>query len=191
MKTSTKVLIGIGAVLLVLVIIIASSYNGLVSKNEKVNEQLSEIDNTLQRRGDLIPNLVASVKKYAAHEQEVFDNIAQARSKMMGAGSTADRLEANEQLRPALDRLLAISEAYPELKANQNFINLQDELAGTENRIANARRDYNSASRSYNTSIRRFPTNIIANMFGFDQVDYFEADDASRENPDVDGMFND
>ena len=151
----------------------------------------SQIDVQLQRRHDLIPNLVATVKEYAAHEEEVFASVAEARSKLAGAASISEMAEADAELSSALSRLLAIAEAYPELKANQNFINLQDELAGTENRIATARRDYNQTARSYNTSIRRFPTNIIAGMFGFESVDYFEASEAGRETPDVGELFGD
>jgi len=134
---------------------------------------------------------VATVKEYAAHEEEVFASVAEARSKLAGAASISEMAEADAELSSALSRLLAIAEAYPELKANQNFINLQDELAGTENRIATARRDYNQTARSYNTSIRRFPTNIIAGMFGFESVDYFEASEAGRETPDVGELFGD
>ena len=168
MKTGTKVLIGIVAVVVLLALLFVGGYNGLVSKSEEVERYYSEIDNQLQRRSDLIPNLVATVKQYAAHESEVFTAVADARAKLAGAGSPAEQADADAELSSALSRLLAIAEAYPELKANQNFINLQDELAGTENRIANASRYYNDAARDYNTSIRRFPTNIIANLFGFE-----------------------
>ena len=191
MKTGLKVLLVVGVIIAIMIISFIGSYNGLVSKREDVDAAWSQIDIQLQRRYDLIPNLVATVKKYAEHEEEVFTSIAEARSKLAGAGSVAELAEADAELSSALSRLLAIAEAYPELKANQNFINLQDELAGTENRIATARRDYNEAARSYNTSIRRFPTNIIAGMFGFESVDYFEASEATRENPDVGELFGD
>ncbi len=189
MKTGTKVLIGIVAVVVLLALLFVGGYNGLVSKSEEVERYYSEIDNQLQRRSDLIPNLVATVKQYAAHESEVFTAVADARAKLAGAGSPAEQADADAELSSALSRLLAIAEAYPELKANQNFINLQDELAGTENRIANARRYYNDAARDYNTSIRRFPTNIIANLFGFEGVEYFQASEGSKENPDVGDLF--
>ncbi|HHU48499.1 MAG TPA: LemA family protein [Clostridiales bacterium] len=191
MKSGLKVLLAIGAVILILVISITSSYNNLVARSENVESAWSLIDVQLQRRYDLIPNLVATVKEYAAHEKEVFASVAEARSKLAGAGSVSEIAEADAELRGALSRLLAIAEAYPELKANENFINLQDELAGTENRIATARRDYNEAARSLNTTIRRFPTNIIAGMFGFESADYFEASEASRETPDVGDLFGD
>ncbi|MGI6167523.1 MAG: LemA family protein [Eubacteriales bacterium] len=191
MKKGTTVLIIIAAVVVLLVLLVIGSYNGLVSKSEDVERYRSEIDNQLQRRSDLIPNLVATVKQYAKHESEVFEAVSEARAKLAGAGSLAEQADANAELSSALSRLLAIAEAYPELKANENFINLQDELAGTENRIANARRYYNEAARDYNTSIRRFPTNIIANLFGFESVEYFEASEGSRENPNVGDLFGD
>ncbi len=191
MKTGLKILLVIGIIIAILVISFIGTYNGLVSRREEVDAAWSQIDVQLQRRHDLIPNLVATVKEYAAHEEEVFASVAEARSKLAGAASISEMAEADAELSSALSRLLAIAEAYPELKANQNFINLQDELAGTENRIATARRDYNQTARSYNTSIRRFPTNIIAGMFGFESVDYFEASEAGRETPDVGELFGD
>ena len=190
MKTSMKVLIGIGIVLVILVISVVGSYNGLVAKSESVETALSQIDNQLQRRNDLIPNLVETVKRYAAHEEEIFTGVAEARAQLAGAGTVAERAEADAAVNSALSRLLAIAENYPDLKANQNFIQLQDELAGTENRIATARRDYNEVARSYNTSVRRFPTNILAGIFGFERVDYFEATQEARNTPDVGGLFD-
>jgi LemA protein len=190
MKTSMKVLIGIGIVLVILIISVVGSYNGLVAKSESVETALSQIDNQLQRRNDLIPNLVETVKRYAAHEEEIFTGVAEARAQLAGAGTVAERAEADAAVNSALSRLLAIAENYPDLKANQNFIQLQDELAGTENRIATARRDYNEVARSYNTSVRRFPTNILAGIFGFERVDYFEATQEARNTPDVGGLFD-
>jgi len=168
-----------------------SGYNGLVVKSELVQTAWSQIDNQLQRRNDLIPNLVETVKQYAAHESEVFTQVSEARSKLAGATTVEDMAQADAEVTSALSRLLAIVENYPELKANENFIQLQDELAGTENRIAVARRDYNEADRSYNTAIRRFPTNIIAGIFGFDRVQYFEASEDARQAPDVGDLFGD
>lgn len=191
MKSSTKVLIGVAAVVLLFAIIFMGGYNGLVNRSEAVEQYNSEIDNQLQRRNDLIPNLVATVKEYASHETEIFTNVSEARAKLAGANTLAESAEADAELNTALSRLIAIAEAYPDLKANQNFINLQDELAGTENRIANARRDYNNAAKEYNTRIRRFPTNILANLFGFESVDYFQASEGSKENPNVGDMFGD
>ena len=191
MKKGLMVLIGVVVIIVILGMSAIGSYNGLVGKSELVDTQLSQIDNQLQRRSDLIPNLVETVKQYAAHETEVFTSVADARAKLAGAGSMAEAANADAEMTGALSRLLAIAEAYPELKSNTNFIQLQDELAGTENRIATARRDYNEASRSYNTTIRRFPTNIFAGMLGFDKVDYFEASVESKENPDVGNLFGD
>lgn len=190
MKKGTKILIGVSAVVVLFAIIFIGGYNGLVSANEKVENHYSEIDNQLQRRNDLIPNLVETVKQYASHEKEVFANVSEARANLAGAGTLAERAEADAELNTALTRLIAISEAYPDLKANENFIYLQDTLAGTENRIANARRDYNTAARNYNTKIRKFPTNILANVFGFDSVDYFTASENSKQNPNVGNLFD-
>ncbi|MFZ7121351.1 MAG: LemA family protein [Eubacteriaceae bacterium] len=187
MKKSTMIVIGIIAVILILVI---GSYNGLVDKEESVNTALSQIDNQLQRRNDLIPNLVETVKRYAAQEEEIFTQVAEARSKLAGAGSVVEQAEGDAELTGALSRLLAIAENYPELKSNENFIQLQDELAGTENRIATARKDYNDIAKSYNSRIRKFPTNIFANIFGFDKVDYFTASEEAKENPDVGDLFD-
>ncbi|NLA83149.1 MAG: LemA family protein [Clostridiales bacterium] len=159
--------------------------------SENVESAWSQIDIQLQRRSDLIPNLVATVKKYAEHEEEVFTSVSDARARLAGAGSVSELAEADAELTGALSRLLAIAESYPELKANENFINLQDELAGTENRISTARRDYNEAARTYNTTRRRFPANIFAGIFGFESVEYFEASEGSRENPDVGNLFGD
>jgi len=185
MKKGTIILILIIAVLAVVILPAVSSYNRLVALSEDVETALSQIDNQLQRRNDLIPNLVNTVKGYAAHEEEIFTRIADARSRLIGAGSLEEKAEASEELSGALSRLLAIAENYPELKANENFRQLADELAGTENRIATARRDYNNAARVYNTTIRRFPTVIIANIFGFERYEYFEADESARQAPEV------
>jgi len=191
MRKGTVILIGIIVVLAIVGFSLIGTYNSLVSKNEAVETAYSQIDNQLQRRSDLIPNLVETVKRYAAHEEEVFTQVAEARAKLAGAGTPAEAAAADAQMTSALSRLLAIAENYPELKANQNFIQLQDELAGTENRIATARRDYNEVARDYNTTIRRFPTNIVAGIFGFERADYFEAAPESREAPDVGEIFGD
>jgi len=190
MKTGTKVLIVIGAIVLLLVLIIGGTYNGLVNRREEVNGARSEIDNQLKRRSELIPNLVSTVKAYAKHEEEVFANVTEARTKLMNAGSTEAKLEANEEMSAAITRILAIAEAYPELKANENFLNLQHELAGTANRISTAVRDYNKSAQNYNASIKRFPTVIFANMFGFDEVNYYEVPEEQKENPNVGDLFD-
>ena len=191
MKNSTKILIVIGIVAIALIMGSVGMYNNLVTQSESVENSFSQVETQLQRRNDLIPNLVETVQRYADHEEEIFTEVAEARSRLMGAGSVEQQAEADAELSGALSRLLAISENYPELRANENFINLQDELAGTENRISTARRDYNETVRSYNTAIRRFPTNIFAGMFNFDSADYFEAEEGATENPDVGELFGD
>ncbi|MFP4698595.1 MAG: LemA family protein [Eubacteriales bacterium] len=184
-----KTLIVIGVILIPILIFIFS-YNGLVSSDESVKQSLGQIDTQLQRRNDLIPNLVETVKEYTSYEEQIFTDIAEARADLAGANTVAEQAEADEALNSSLSRLLAIAEAYPDLKANENFIQLQDELAGTENRIGNARRVYNEAAQELNRKVRRFPTVMIANMFGFEQVDYFEADEQARENPDAGDLFD-
>ena len=160
--------------------------NTLVSKNEAVKSAWSEVDVNLQRRADLIPNLVETVKAYAKQEQTVFGDIANARSALLSARSPSEKIAANNQLDGALGRLLAIAENYPQLKSNENFLRLQDELAGTENRIAVARKRYNDALQDYNTYIQHFPNNIYAGWAGFKPNDaYFKAAEGSREVPKV------
>lgn len=179
-------LISIGAVLLVLIIMAISSYNGLVDKEEAVKTAQSTISVQLQRRADLIPNFVETVKGYSDYEQSTFTAVTEARSKVAAASGAEEQATASAQLDSAIDVWVnAITEAYPELKANTQYIALQDELAGTENRIAVARKDYNDAANTYNKSIRRFPSNIFAGIFGFEQVEYFEADESANEVPQV------
>lgn len=173
------------AVVLIIVSSFSGRYNTLVTANENIDGKWSQVENNLQRRADLIPNLVETVKGYASHEQEIFTAIADARSKLIGAAGVNETAQANGELSSALGRLLALSEAYPTLKADQNFKALQDELAGTENRIAVARKDYNEAVQAYNTSTLRFPSNIIARLFGFDKREYFQADEAAKAVPQV------
>ena len=185
MKKSTIILIIVLVVIAMPILTAISSYNGLVSGRESVNSASSQIDNQLQRRNDLIPNLVNTVKGYASHEKEIFENIANARESLMGATSMKDKSAADAQLTAGLGRLLAIAENYPTLKADGSFIRLQDELAGTENRIAVARKDYNDSARLYNTKIAKFPTVIFANMFGFQKFEYFEAAEGAKEVPTV------
>ena len=148
------------SILMVVVLAVGSVfgfYNGMDSARENVDSKWSQVDNQLQRRSDLIPNLVNTVKGYAAHEKEVFQSVSDARAKMAGARSVSDKLAANTEINSALSRLLAVAENYPQLKADQNFRQLQDELSGTENRIAVARKDYNDAVQSYNTKIKSLP----------------------------------
>ncbi len=180
-----KVLLAVIAIIVIVGAILFSGYNSLVSMNENVNGKWSQVDNQLQRRNDLIPNLVNTVKGYAAHESAVFKNVADARAKMGGAKTVAEKSQADGELSGALSRLLMVAEAYPQLKANTNFIQLQDELAGTENRIAVARKDYNDSVQIYNAKIKSLPTAIYAGTFGFTARDYFKADAAAKTAPKV------
>ena len=160
--------------------------NTLVTKNESVKAAWSQVDIVLQRRADLIPNLVETVKGYAKQEQTVFGDIAKARSALLSAGTPQDKIAANGQLDGALGRLLLIVENYPQLKSNENFLRLQDELAGTENRIAVERKRYNDTLQDYNTYVQQFPNNIFAGWAGFKKNDaYFAASEGSREVPKV------
>ena len=160
--------------------------NDLVVQREAVNGAWAQVDVDLQRRSDLIPNLVETVKGFAKHETEVFTAIANARSAMAGARNPAEKIQANGQLDSALGRLLVITENYPQLKSNENFLRLQDELSGTENRIAQSRRRYNETVQKYNTNIDLFPNNIAAGLFGFQRNDaYFKTDPAARTSPKV------
>ena len=184
-----KLLVVVGVILLV-VIIFGSTYvsarNNMVRKREAVNQAWSQVDVVLQRRADLIPNLVETVKGYAAQEVTVFTNIANARAALLSAHTPADRIAANGQLDGALGRLLMVVENYPQLKSNENFLQLQDELAGTENRIAVERRRYNLALQDYNTYIGLFPNNIFAGWAGFQRNDaYFKASEPARQVPKV------
>lgn len=164
---------------------IVSSYNNLVDERETVTNAQANIQTMLQRRADLIPNLVNTVKGYAAHEEEVYTAIADARSKLSGATTVDEMEKANSELDSAISRLLVVVENYPELKADTQFINLQDELAGSENRISVARKDYNDVAKAYNTHIKKFPANIIASMFNFEQAEYFEASSEAQTVPSV------
>ena len=180
------VIVGIA---LICILYSISTKNTFISMREDINEQQANVEVALQRRADLIPNLVATVKGYATHEEKVFTEIAQARSKLAGSinsGNLSEISAANDELSSALSRLLVLKESYPELKANENFIALQDELAGTENRIAIARRDYNDLVSKYNTKIQRFPASIIANSNGFKSIDYFKSQEGANIAPNVD-----
>lgn len=157
-------------------------YNSLVQLRMRIKEALSGIDVQLKRRIDLIPNLVETVKGYAKHEKGVFENVTKARSALMGAKTMEDKAGANNMLTDTLKSLFAVAEAYPDLKANENFVNLQRQLEDTEDKIAFSRQFYNSNVLSYNTSVQTFPSNLIANAFGFMQEVFFEAAPAEREN---------
>ena len=179
-------IIAVCAIVVVLVVVIGglvSTYNGLVDKQAEVSNAEAQIQTYLQRRADLIPNLVNTVKGYAAHETEVYTALADARAKLNSASNAEEYTEALESYDSAISRLLVVVENYPELKANQNFIYLQDELSGTENRIATARKDYNEAVTEYNKSIKKFPTVLFAGMLGFEQADLFEASADAQDAP--------
>lgn len=182
-------LVVLGVLLLVGVMLggsLMSSRNELVTEREAVNSAWSQVDVVLQRRADLIPNLVETVKGAAGHEEKVINDVTSARAAMMGAKTPAEKIAANSQLDSALGRLMVVVENYPNIKANENFLRLQDELAGTENRIAIERRKYNEVVQRYNTDIALFPKNIAASMFGFQREDaYFKADTAAKEPPKV------
>lgn len=185
-----KTLIVVLGILVLVGVIGFSSFmsrrNQMVTKKEAVSANWSQVDVVLQRRADLIPNLVETVKGYAAHEQQVFEALANARAAMMGARSPQERIAANQQIESALGRLFVVVENYPNLKANENFLRLQDELAGTENRIAVERRRYNETVQDYNTYIQQFPNSIVASMSGFQrETAYFQADAGARTAPRV------
>lgn len=160
-------------------------YNAMVDLKEKIDAAWAQVENQLQRRNDLIPNLVEVTKGYASHEKDIFTSVAEARSRLIGAGSRAEKIDAAENLGSALSRLLAISERYPDLKANVQFTRLSDELAGTENRIATERRRYNETVREYNTYVKRFPQTLFARTFGFAPEAYFEAPKEAQQVPKV------
>ena len=191
MKKSTIIIIAVVAIVAIWGV---TSYNGLVKMDESVNTAWSNVENQYQRRADLIPNLVNTVKGYAAHEKETLEAVMSARSKATQMTIDADNLtpeklkeyqKAQGEIGAALGRLLAITEAYPDLKANQNFLELQAQLEGTENRISVERRNFNETARSYNTAIRTFPRTIIAGMCGFEKRPYFEAEEGANKAPEV------
>ena len=172
-------------IIVVLGIMIASMYNSLVKLRNNRENAFADIDVQLKQRHDLIPQLVDTVKGYASHEKETLDRVIQARNGAINARTIDDKINAENQLTSALAGLKITLEAYPDLKANQNFLELQAQLEGTENRINVARKNFNDAAQSYNTNIRRFPKNIFAGMFGFDKKAYFEAEEGSEKAPKV------
>jgi LemA protein len=173
MKSSTLVAISVAASILFLLLFTVFTKNGLIGKDETVQASWAQIETMLQRRADLIPNLVATVKGYAAHEKGVFEEVAQARGRLLSAQGATEKAAADSALSGALGRLLAIRESYPTLKADANFIRLQDELAGSENRITVARTRYNTAVRKYNAAIRKFPGNLFAGDMELERADHY------------------
>lgn len=186
MKKGYMVIGIIVAVIVLLGVMLMSSYNNFVTLEENVDQSYAQIENQLQRRLDLIPNLVNTVKGYASHEKEVIASISDARARLAGANTVEEEATANAELTGALSRLLVVVENYPNLKADQQFTQLMDELSGTENRISVARKDYNDQVAVYNKKVKQFPGALIAGMTGFDEKDYFTADPKAAEAPEVD-----
>jgi LemA protein len=179
----------IGLIVIVVIALAAGfgcQYNKFATQNETVRAAFAEVDNQLQRRSDLIPNLVETVKGFAQQEKDVFGAVAAARAQMAGANTPVEKIEAAKAETSALARLLVVVEAYPQLKSDANFMRLQDELANTENRLAVARMRYNEQVKTFNTMLVRFPNNLIAGMFGFAQSPYFDVPEASKQLPKVD-----
>lgn len=186
MKSGLLVLVVLAVVALLIGAPLISSRNELVTEKNDIDGKWAQVDNDMKRRADLIPNLVETVKGYAKQEQTVIGEVANARAALLGAHTKQDEIQANGQLSGALGRLLVLQENYPDLKSNENFLRLQDELAGTENRIAVSRRDYNEAIKKYNTDVDLFPKNIAASMFGFHRDDaYFKTSDEDKKVPSV------
>ncbi len=185
-KKGLVILFAVLAVIGVICGLVAGSYNGLVEQRETVDNAQAQISTQLQRRADLIPNFVATVKGYSDYEQETYTAVTEARAAVSGAKTATEQAEASEQLDKAITVWVnAVTEAYPDLKASEQYSALQYELSGTENRIATARKDYNAAAKEYNVAIKKFPKNIIAGIFGFSQADYFEAQAGTESVPQV------
>ena len=185
MEISTIVIIVIVGLLLLFVFYAIGVYNKLVNARNKVDNQFSQIDVQLKRRADLIPNLVETVKGYAKHEEGTLTAVIEARNKAVSAGSVNEKIDAENQLTGALNKLFALTEAYPDLKANENFMSLQNDLTDTEDKITYARQFYNDTAMSFNNLVEMFPSNIVASMFKFKKYDYFEASEKEKETPKV------
>ena len=185
LSTTATVIIIIFAVIILLVFYGIGVYNKLVNSRNKVKDQWAQIDVQLKRRADLIPNLVETVKGYAKYEKNTLTEVIEARNKFVSAGSINEEIEANNQLTGALNKLFALSESYPELKANQNFISLQNDLKDTEDKISYARQFYNDTVLTYNNLVQMFPSNIVANMFKFEVYEFFKIEEKEKEVPKV------
>ncbi|MBR2846578.1 MAG: LemA family protein [Clostridia bacterium] len=185
MKKSVKIIIAVVVIAVILIALLAGVYNGMVNAQANAETAFSNIETQLQRRFDLVPNLVETVKGASAHEQNVINSVTEARAKYAGAGSVSEKAEAAGEFSSALSRLMVVVENYPTITSTPSYIALQDELAGTENRINIARQDYNAAATEYNKLIRKFPNVIFAGMFGFDQMSLFEAANGAETAPQV------
>ena len=179
------IVIAIIVVLVLLILYVIGTYNGLVSLRNKKDDQWSQIDVQLKRRADLIPNLVETVKGYAKHESETLEKVIEARNTYMTAKTPEEEMKASGEVTQALNKLLALSEAYPELKANQNFLGLQQDVSDTEDKISYARQFYNDSVLTYNNKVQMFPSNIIAGMFNFTKASFFEVSDSDKEAPKI------
>lgn len=185
MEIGTIVIIVIVAIIILIAFYTIGVYNKLVNARNKVKDQFAQIDVQLKRRNDLIPNLVETVKGYAKHEEKTFKEVIEARNKMASAGTINDEIEASNAITGALNKLFALSEAYPELKANENFQSLQKELGETEDKISYARQFFNDTVLNYNNLRETFPSNIVANIFKFTKIDFFKAEEKEKEVPQV------
>lgn len=175
----------IGALVLIILIFVVTTYNKLVNARNKVENQFSQVDIQLKRRADLIPNLVETVKGYAKHEEGTLTAVIEARNKAVNAGSVNEKIDANNELSGALNKLFALAESYPDLKANENFLSLQNDLKDTEDKITYARQFYNDAAMKFNNLVQMFPSNVIANMFGFKKFEFFKIEEKEKEVPKV------
>ena len=185
MNTGTIIIIIIAGILLLLVGYAVSIYNKLVNARNKVDNQFSQIDIQLKRRADLIPNLIETVKGYAKHEKDTLTEVIEARNKAVSAGTVNEKIDANNALTGALNKLFALAESYPELKANENFLSLQADLKDTEDKITYARQFYNDSAMNFNNLVQMFPSNIFAGIFGFKKFEYFKIDEKEKEAPKV------
>lgn len=184
-KGVSGIVIAIIAIIAVLAIFLIPSYNGLVKQKEQLDESYAQVQNVVQRRADLIPNLVNTVKGYSKHEKDTLKEVTQARAGIQNAKGPKELADANEQMSQAIRNINVVAESYPELKADKQFSQLMDELAGTENRISVERKNYNNEVKDYNTKVKSFPTSIFASMMGFEKAEYFEADASAQNAPKV------